>query len=100
MKRKRMVIGALQWLMVSALAQSPTQRLPIAVLYQHMAPWWFPYQVQESLLAFATSGYIQFHDGGLVIGLSEDGAALRRESRKTEIPAYWPLVLPPGVILE
>jgi hypothetical protein len=100
MARKREVIGPLEWLTVSALAQSPTQRLPIAVLYQHMAPWQYPHQVQETLLSFAKMDFINFHEGGLVIGLSEAGAKLRRKSRKTDVPAYWPLVLPPGVILE
>lgn len=93
----RITVGARQWLILGALAQSRKASLPLEVIYQHMAPWMYPNEVRTALAHLYASGLVvTFKESGRVV-ITPRGMNARREVRKTNVPTHWPLVLPVGV---
>jgi hypothetical protein len=95
----RRTVGPHQWLIVGALLQSPSSRLPIEILYQHMSPWLFPGEVRSAMAPLIRDGVIEAGAYGKVLTLTDKGEEVRRKPSKSSVPYFWALVVPPGVEL-
>lgn len=100
MNKARHVVGAHQWLIIGALQQSESSALTFDAICQHMAPWLYPSEVRTTIAPLVRAGLIEMRRGSTMVRLLERGESVRRSVGKSNVPYFWPLVLPVEVSAE